>query len=403
MKRTLLTSALAIMALAASAQTQEVARVKGDGFSFINKNLTTEGKVLLYSSIGAEHYSSSELTEAEFTIYDDAFNKVKTFSYPFQKFTYKQIPMVGLADITKETPIPDRSWEDAVIQLENKSFASLDEFKEFMLGSYYIHNVEFFIDHNGNFAYHETAPDWRRYTKEYDYNSQKEIPMIEQHYYYFSKEDQTVYNAVIYLALEYDLANTTFQQEEGAEVLEYTNKERIDPPYLMDFDLGCNEDTKAGLSQNIFNKDDKFEFVVSSYKPTAAPTDEEAEIKVVGEENGKIKVRKYVQDKYYEPFTKVVNEDGQVVLNLPDFNFDKDADICRLNGKIYITGYERNPGEEKGSYVIYLLDETGTGITELARSKQVPNPKFFNLQGMKVDKSTKGFVIQKGGAKFFNK
>lgn len=389
------------MALAASAQTQEVVRVKGDGFSFINKNLTTEGKVLLYSSIGAEYYGT-EFTEAEFTIYDDAFNKVKTFSYPFQEFTYKKTPMVALVDITKETLIPDRSREYAEIQLENKSFASLDEFKEFMLGSYYIHNVEFFIDHNGNYAYHRTGTDWRRFTTQYDYDSQKEIPMIEQNYYYFNKEDQAIYNANIYLALEFDLANATFQ-EEGGEVKEYTNKERMDPPCLMDFDLGCNEDTEAGLSQNIFNKDDKFEFVVSSYKPSAAPTDEEAEIEVVGEENGKIKVRKYVQDKYYEPFTKVVNENGQVVLNLPDFNFDKGADICRLNGKIYITGYERNPGEEEGSYVICLLDETGTGITELARSKQVPNPKFFNLQGMKVDKNAKGIVIQKGGAKFLNK
>ena len=37
MKRTLLVSAFAVMALAASAQVSEVTKVKGDGFDFIPK------------------------------------------------------------------------------------------------------------------------------------------------------------------------------------------------------------------------------------------------------------------------------------------------------------------------------------------------------------------------------
>ena len=40
MKRTLLVSAFAVMALAASAQISEVTKVKGDGFDFIPKGLT---------------------------------------------------------------------------------------------------------------------------------------------------------------------------------------------------------------------------------------------------------------------------------------------------------------------------------------------------------------------------
>jgi len=51
MKRTLLVSAFAVMALAASAQISEVTKVKGDGFDFIPKGLTTTGVITPYSTI----------------------------------------------------------------------------------------------------------------------------------------------------------------------------------------------------------------------------------------------------------------------------------------------------------------------------------------------------------------
>lgn len=72
MKRTLLASAFAVLALAASAQTQVVLKVKGNGFSFLGKNLTIEGKIIPYSTIGTG-YNVEE--EAEFTIYDEALTR----------------------------------------------------------------------------------------------------------------------------------------------------------------------------------------------------------------------------------------------------------------------------------------------------------------------------------------
>lgn len=47
MKRTLLVSAFAVMALAASAQISEVTKVKGDGFDFIPKILPLQVLLLL--------------------------------------------------------------------------------------------------------------------------------------------------------------------------------------------------------------------------------------------------------------------------------------------------------------------------------------------------------------------
>lgn len=78
MKRTLLVSAFAVMALAASAQISEVTKVKGDGFDFIPKNLTTTGVITPYSTIGVENNSSNQTSE--FTVYDASFNVEKTFN-----------------------------------------------------------------------------------------------------------------------------------------------------------------------------------------------------------------------------------------------------------------------------------------------------------------------------------
>lgn len=67
MKRTLLVSAFAVMALAASAQISEVTKVKGDGFDFIPKGLTTTGVITPYSTIGVEYHGGSNQI-SEFTV-----------------------------------------------------------------------------------------------------------------------------------------------------------------------------------------------------------------------------------------------------------------------------------------------------------------------------------------------
>lgn len=98
MKRTLLVSAFAVMALAASAQISEVTKVKGDGFDFIPKGLTTTGVITPYSTIGVENNSSNQTPE--FTVYDASFNVEKTFQYDPRVFKSNLVPMKALADQT---------------------------------------------------------------------------------------------------------------------------------------------------------------------------------------------------------------------------------------------------------------------------------------------------------------
>lgn len=99
MKRTLLVSAFAVMALAASAQISEVTKVKGDGFDFIPKGLTTTGVITPYSTIGVEYHGGSNQI-SEFTVYDASFNVEKTFKYDPRVFKSNLVPMKALADQT---------------------------------------------------------------------------------------------------------------------------------------------------------------------------------------------------------------------------------------------------------------------------------------------------------------
>ena len=121
-----------------------------------------------------------------------------------------------------------------------------------------------------------------------------------------------------------------------------------------------------------------------------------------GIENGKLVFCQDVQDKYYESYLAVKNEDGKELFTIPNCNYGKDLSIYRMNGKTYIENSE-SLGNGETQYVIYLLDNTGTGITELARTNVVKSAKTFNMAGMKVGKNAKGIVIQQGGKKYFNK
>ena len=108
MKRTLLVSAFTVMALAASAQVSEVTKMKGDGFGFIPKSLTTTGVITPYSTIGVER---NENQPVEFTVYDASFNVAKTFSYEPKEFKNKVVRMKALADF-KTKQILDKGYEE---------------------------------------------------------------------------------------------------------------------------------------------------------------------------------------------------------------------------------------------------------------------------------------------------
>ena len=411
MKRTLLASAFAVMALAASAQVSEVTKMKGDGFGFIPKSLTTTGVITPYSTIGVEYHGNDNQT-AEFTVYDASFNVAKTFSYEPKVFKVKRVPMKALADFkTKE--ILDKGYEKesfrpvlGVYDYE-KGFlvpvTTMDEFKAAIAKMLSGETVDFFTDDSGNFAFRLLSD------KLYIDGWGDDGVRVRESFYYYNSSDNRLYRVDNLLKLvEVDTSNLAWTQDGSHDTYGITLTERIYPTEVYDYDANCNESSDVYLSQNVFNNDDKYEYLVKSYREVSKPTDptgsyQPGSISINGIENGKAVLTTEVQDKYYESYFVVKNEDGKDLLTVPNSRYDKDYfTIYRANGKTYISNYE-SQGNGLRQYVIYQLDKTDTGITELARTQAVKSAKTFNMAGMLVGKNAKGLVIQQGGKKYFNK
>ena len=399
------------MALAASAQVSEVTKVKGDGFDFIPKSLTTTGIITPYSTIGVENHSNDNQT-AEFTVYDASFNVAKTFSYEPKVFTAKSMVKKAWADY-KTKKIINTGYEneyyrsvDGVYDYE-KGFlipiTTMDEFKAAVAKMIGEEKVDFFTDDNGNFAF-RLASDRLNVGK-----SGKDDFRVEEDFSYYNSSDNKLHMVKALLkSIEFDTSNLDWKDGDSSASYEITVGERIFQTEVYDYDTNCNEDSYGYLSQNVFNNDDKYEYLVQSYREVSTPTDPTGSyqpglIGISGIENGKAVLTTEVQDKYYQSYLAVKNEDGKELFTVPNSRYYKnDFTIYRANGKTFFSNYEIQ-GNGLGQYVIYLLDKTDTGITELARTQAVKSAKTFNMAGMLVGKNAKGLVIQQGGKKYFNK
>ena len=410
MKRTLLASAFAVMALAASAQVSEVTKMKGDGFGFIPKSLTTTGVITPYSTIGVEYHGNDNQT-AEFTVYDASFNVAKTFSYEPKVFKVKRVPMKALADFKTKEVLDKGSEKESFrpvygVYDYEKGFlfpvTTMDEFKAAIAKMLSGETVDFFTDDSGNFAFRLLSD------KLYIDGWGDDGVRVRESFYYYNSSDNRLYRVENRLKLvEVDTSNLAWKEDDSRKSDEIKITESIYQTEVYDYDVNCNESSNVYLSQNVFNNDDKYEYLVKSYREVSKPTDPTGSyqpglIVVNGIENGKIVLTKDVQDMYYESYLVVKDEDGKDLFTVPNGGYKDDFTIYRANGKTFISNYE-SQGNGLGQYVIYLLDKTDTGITELARTQAVKSAKTFNMAGMLVGKNAKGLVIQQGGKKYFNK
>ena len=398
------------MALAASAQVSEVTKMKGDGFGFIPKSLTTTGVITPYSTIGVEYHGNDNQT-AEFTVYDASFNVAKTFSYEPKVFKVKRVPMKALADFKTKEVLDKGSEKESFrpvygVYDYEKGFlfpvTTMDEFKAAIAKMLSGETVDFFTDDSGNFAFRLSND------KLYIDGWGDDGVRVRESFYYYNSSDNRLYRVENLLKLvEVDTSNLAWKEDDSRKSDEIKITESIYPTEVYDYDVNCNESSDVYLSQNVFNNDDKYEYLVESYREVSTPTDptgsyQPGSIGVNGIENGKIVLIKDVQDKYYESYLVVKDEDGKDLFTVPTSGYKNDLTIYRANGKTYISNYE-SQGDGLGQYVIYLLDKTDTGITELARTQAVKSAKTFNMAGMLVGKNAKGLVIQQGGKKYFNK
>lgn len=295
---------------------------------------------------------------------------------------------------------------------EELDLESMDAFKKYMSENYPdVVDDAFFIDADGNYAYALGGS----YSGIEDIDGEG-LPVIYQDVKYYDKTSKKIYGkSGCKFAVKLDLDNTTWEVDVDKELKKDFYQERIPVLKVTDYDLGGIDACNPAITQNVFNNDDKYEFLVSTYKETSAPadyntkfaqySDTEGKLKVAGFSDGRLIITKGVQDRFYEGAgINVVNEDGDV---LAHFEGSIAADyiyLYRLNGKQYIRSsvYINEGSEYYLVGILYLLNPSGTSVQEIARTKPVKVEKYYNAAGVQVDKNAKGIVITDDGKKYIN-
>lgn len=409
MKKQLFMVAMAAMTLGASAQITEVKRDRV-GFNFLPKNLTTTGEVVPYSS--NDPYGSSVRPESfGAVIYDEAFNEVKKIGYVCKDFEYTTTPMKASVKIL-ERIVVSKGYGGTYPDTEELDFESMDAFKKYMSENYPdVVDDAFFIDADGNYAYALGG----------SYSGIQEIdgeylPVIYQDVKYYDKTSKKIYGkSRCEFAVKLDLDNATWEVDADEELKKNFYREYICPLNVKDYDLGGIDDCRPAITQNVFNNDDKYEFLVYTYKETSAPADyntkfaqysgdTEGKLSVAGFSDGRLIITKGVKDRFYKGAgANVLNEDGDVLAHFES----GDAYyiyLYRLNGKQYINSpvVIHEGSEYYHVNVLYLINPSGTGVQEVARTKPVKVEKYYNAAGVQVDKNAKGIVITDDGKKYIN-
>lgn len=388
MKKTLLVSAFSAIAMVSGAQT-EVASAVGD-FDFITKNFTVGQKTIPYSLVKDEQNGKYEIT-----FYNTVFNKERTIQVPLKEVKYYPTKTYTASLPVNKLTMKESS-DNGGLFTPDKPLETLDDFAKYIKENiYYGPDFVPFADAQGNWYF---VDDNDYYSNEFDGRSK-----IFKYFGYYDKKSNQVYVRFV-ARVDFEVDDSNIEWNEGSAQGEVFTP-ILKKISLKDYDANCAESFDSYVTQNLFNQDEKFEFVTQSYREVASDgnsgvQNSESPYQINGlSGNSPIAISISRENKAYESYISVIGEDGEEIVNLPDGSYD--LHFIKLDGKLYMTVNTAKDGQEQT--IIYSVDNVNTSITELARTTPVKARKLFNSLGMQVSKNAKGLVIQQGGIKYFNK
>lgn len=388
MKKTLLVSAFSAIAMVSGAQT-EVASAVGD-FDFITKNFTVGQKTIPYSLVKDEQNGKYEIT-----FYNTVFNKERTIQVPLKEVKYYPTKTYTASLPVNKLTMKESS-DNGGLFTPDKPLETLDDFAKYIKENiYYGPDFVPFADAQGNWYF---VDDNDYYSNEFDGRSK-----IFKYFGYYDKKSNQVYVRFV-ARVDFEVDDSNIEWNEGSAQGEVFTP-ILKKISLKDYDVNCAESFDSYVTQNLFNQDEKFEFVTQSYREVASDgnsgiQNSESPYQINGlSGNSPVAISISRENKAYESYISVIGEDGEEIVNLPDGSYD--LHFIKLDGKLYMTVNTAKDGLEQT--IIYSVDNVNTSITELARTTPVKARKLFNSLGMQVGKNAKGLVIQQGGIKYFNK
>ena len=388
MKKTLLVSAFSAIAMVSGAQT-EVASAVGD-FDFITKNFTVGQKTIPYSLVKDEQNGKYEIT-----FYNTVFNKERTIQVPLKEVKYYPTKTYTASLPVNKLTMKESS-DNGGLFTPDKPLETLDDFAKYIKENiYYGPDFVPFADAQGNWYF---VDDNDYYSNEFDGRSK-----IFKYFGYYDKKSNQVYVRFV-ARVDFEVDDSNIEWNEGSAQGEVFTP-ILKKISLKDYDVNCAESFDSYVTQNLFNQDEKFEFVTQSYREVASDgnsgiQNSESPYQINGlSGNSPVAISISRENKAYESYLSVIGEDGEEIVNLPDGSYD--LHFIKLDGKLYMTVNTAKDGQEQT--IIYSVDNVNTSITELARTTPVKARKLFNSLGMQVGKNAKGLVIQQGGIKYVNK
>ena len=388
MKKTLLVSAFSAIAMVAGAQT-EVASAVGE-FDFITKNFTVGQKTIPYSLVKDEQNGKYEIT-----FYNTVFNKERSIQVPLKEVKYYPTKTYTASLPVNKLTMKESS-DNGGLFTPDKPLETLDDFAKYIKENiYYGPDFVPFADAQGNWYF---VDDNDYYSNEFDGRSK-----IFKYFGYYDKKSNQVYVRFV-ARVDFEVDDSNIEWNEGSAQGEVFTP-ILKKISLKDYDVNCAESFDSYVTQNLFNQDEKFEFVTQSYREVASDgnsgiQNSESPYQINGlSGNTPVAISISRENKAYESYISVIGEDGEEIVNLPDGSYD--LHFIKLDGKLYMTVNTDKDGQEQT--IIYGVDNVNTSITELARTTPVKARKLFNSLGMQVGKNAKGLVIQQGGIKYVNK
>ena len=388
MKKTLLVSSFSAIAMVSGAQT-EVASAVGD-FDFITKNFTVGQKTIPYSLVKDEQNGKYEIT-----FYNTVFNKERTIQVPLKEVKYYPTKTYTASLPVNKLTMKESS-DNGGLFTPDKPLETLDDFAKYIKENiYYGPDFVPFADAQGNWYF---VDDNDYYSNEFDGRSK-----IFKYFGYYDKKSNQVYVRFV-ARVDFEVDDSNIEWNEGSAQGEVFTP-ILKKISLKDYDVNCAESFDSYVTQNLFNQDEKFEFVTQSYREVASDgnsgiQNSESPYQINGlSGNSPVAISISRENKAYESYISVIGEDGEEIVNLPDGSYD--LHFIKLDGKLYMTVNTAKDGQEQT--IIYSVDNVNTSITELARTTPVKARKLFNSLGMQVGKNAKGLVIQQGGIKYVNK
>ena len=388
MKKTLLVSAFSAIAMVAGAQT-EVASAVGE-FDFITKNFTVGQKTIPYSLVKDEQNGKYEIT-----FYNTVFNKERTIQVPLKEVKYYPTKTYTASLPVNKITIMESS-DYGVLYTPDHPLETFDDFAKYIKEKISYNYLDYvpFADAQGNWY---LGDDYDYHSNEFD-----GLSKTFKYFGYYDKKSNQVHMCVANVKFEVDDSNIEWNEGSAQGEVFTPILKKIS---LKDYDANCAESFDIYVTQNLFNQDEKFEFVTQSYREVASDgnsgvQNSESPYQINGlSGNSPVAISISRENKAYESYISVIGEDGEEIVNLPDGSYD--LHFIKLDGKLYMTVNTDKDGQKQT--IIYGVDNVNTSITELARTTPVKARKLFNSLGMQVGKNAKGLVIQQGGIKYVNK